>query len=421
MARCQAVHDLRKCPVDVGSPQTQAQRDQVTRIINKLMQQYQLRDNPLLQNHILHVNATHRATPVSSSSKPLMKKTGKSSSQLNDSSNHQPVKKPSIKQATSDQNSPLGNTLSVSGKANSANPNPNSRFPTFHLNKELSKPVTLALQVTERQPTNPSSSHHLRASFHDKKPSPSNHVSSNSGSIKSRSSFTRKSILLLQETHSSGLPDNAIAIHTASTTDSEGISEQPVEMEIVESSVQAANEDHDTVRQNTETQVTYFHDSEQQEFFAQEHERPMSICIDGEELEQKEISFGPAVHSFSEKDAFINLIEGDGVRLPVAVSSSSLKHSSPSISNESTIRQALLVARQTVNVSASTNINSDQPTEVSIKKQLNGEPLVQKEVSKSKLTPSRPTTNITSVSRLGVAHFNSRKVDSNKDLTNIFP
>lgn len=37
MARCQFVHDLRECPVVVGSPQTQQQRDQVTRIINRLI------------------------------------------------------------------------------------------------------------------------------------------------------------------------------------------------------------------------------------------------------------------------------------------------------------------------------------------------------------------------------------------------
>lgn len=33
MERCQFVHDLRQCPVVVGSPQTQTQRDQVTRVI----------------------------------------------------------------------------------------------------------------------------------------------------------------------------------------------------------------------------------------------------------------------------------------------------------------------------------------------------------------------------------------------------
>jgi hypothetical protein len=39
MSRCQLVHDLRKCPVVVGSPQTQTQRDQVTRVIRRLMTQ----------------------------------------------------------------------------------------------------------------------------------------------------------------------------------------------------------------------------------------------------------------------------------------------------------------------------------------------------------------------------------------------
>mmetsp|Transcript_36578 Transcript_36578/g.37247 ORF Transcript_36578/g.37247 Transcript_36578/m.37247 type:complete len:562 (+) Transcript_36578:421-2106(+) len=37
MSRCQLVHDLRQCPVVVGSPQTQTQRDQVTRVIAKLI------------------------------------------------------------------------------------------------------------------------------------------------------------------------------------------------------------------------------------------------------------------------------------------------------------------------------------------------------------------------------------------------
>ena len=37
MAMCQQVHDLRQCPVVVGSPQTQPQRDQVTRVINRLL------------------------------------------------------------------------------------------------------------------------------------------------------------------------------------------------------------------------------------------------------------------------------------------------------------------------------------------------------------------------------------------------
>lgn len=46
MHRCQVVHDLRKCPVDVGSPQTQAQRDQVTRVINRLIHEYRISPQP---------------------------------------------------------------------------------------------------------------------------------------------------------------------------------------------------------------------------------------------------------------------------------------------------------------------------------------------------------------------------------------
>jgi len=37
MDRCQAVHDMREYPVDVGSPQTQQQRDQVIRIVKQLI------------------------------------------------------------------------------------------------------------------------------------------------------------------------------------------------------------------------------------------------------------------------------------------------------------------------------------------------------------------------------------------------
>lgn len=40
---CQAVHDLRTCPVEVGSPQTQSQRQQVVRVIAALMHEHEVR------------------------------------------------------------------------------------------------------------------------------------------------------------------------------------------------------------------------------------------------------------------------------------------------------------------------------------------------------------------------------------------
>jgi len=47
MEYCQAVHDLRQCPVVVGSPQTQTQRDQVSRVIQKLMTQSRFRSRTM--------------------------------------------------------------------------------------------------------------------------------------------------------------------------------------------------------------------------------------------------------------------------------------------------------------------------------------------------------------------------------------
>jgi hypothetical protein len=50
MERCQVVHDLRKCRVEVGSPQTQTQRDQVTRVVNYLIKSYREVQAPIRTN-----------------------------------------------------------------------------------------------------------------------------------------------------------------------------------------------------------------------------------------------------------------------------------------------------------------------------------------------------------------------------------
>ena len=62
MARCQFVHDLRQCPVAVGSPQTQPQRDQVTRVINRLMTQ-----NRFLRRTLSDVSISEHLTSTSPS------------------------------------------------------------------------------------------------------------------------------------------------------------------------------------------------------------------------------------------------------------------------------------------------------------------------------------------------------------------
>ena len=56
MAYCQKVHDIRQCPVVVGSPQTEAQREQVVRVITALTQhraEQQLRFQQQKQEQIL--------------------------------------------------------------------------------------------------------------------------------------------------------------------------------------------------------------------------------------------------------------------------------------------------------------------------------------------------------------------------------
>ena len=65
MARCQWVHDLRQCPVNVGSPQTVPQRDQVTRIISRLMTQ-----STFLRRTISDVSLTEHPSLPSPSRSP---------------------------------------------------------------------------------------------------------------------------------------------------------------------------------------------------------------------------------------------------------------------------------------------------------------------------------------------------------------
>jgi len=55
MARCQFVHDLRKVPIVVGSPQTQTQRDQVCRVVNASLNEDKLAAADVCQSALLDV------------------------------------------------------------------------------------------------------------------------------------------------------------------------------------------------------------------------------------------------------------------------------------------------------------------------------------------------------------------------------
>lgn len=73
MRRCQIVHDLRKCPVDVGSPQTQTQRDQVTRIVTQLMNSYKIDRKPLQSKKLMNDSFNPTTIEPSDSSKKVQR------------------------------------------------------------------------------------------------------------------------------------------------------------------------------------------------------------------------------------------------------------------------------------------------------------------------------------------------------------
>lgn len=57
MQRCQKVHDMRQYPVEVGSPQTQSQRDQVARVIKQLQSEMEVDEEVAVVSHSDSSNA----------------------------------------------------------------------------------------------------------------------------------------------------------------------------------------------------------------------------------------------------------------------------------------------------------------------------------------------------------------------------
>ncbi len=64
MERCQIVHDMRQYPVEVGSPQTQSQRDQVTRVIKVLMSEMGLDPSPFSSTVVQNPNLIGKTMSV---------------------------------------------------------------------------------------------------------------------------------------------------------------------------------------------------------------------------------------------------------------------------------------------------------------------------------------------------------------------
>jgi hypothetical protein len=92
MERCQAVHDLRRCHVEVGSPQTQTQRDQVIRIVDSLIRSY--RETPTMSTHkpTSPSMLTRVMSPAANTLRKLFNRSSPSNSTQNSTSNlHQAI------------------------------------------------------------------------------------------------------------------------------------------------------------------------------------------------------------------------------------------------------------------------------------------------------------------------------------------
>lgn len=92
MERCQAVHDLRRCHVEVGSPQTQTQRDQVIRIVDSLIRSYH--ETPTMSPHkpTSPSMLTRVMSPAANTLRKLFNRSSPSNSAHNSTSNlHQAI------------------------------------------------------------------------------------------------------------------------------------------------------------------------------------------------------------------------------------------------------------------------------------------------------------------------------------------
>lgn len=156
MARCQFVHDLRRCPVDVGSPQTQSQRDQVTRIVNRLIQSYRVPKTVQ--------PATRVQTPYSLEPQRTLSKPSKSFSAVYDQTSI--AKQPQVI----------------------------SRFPYFHYSANNLNNLNPQQQRVNSSQSKVESDHHS-----DSLAKSASTTSTHSSSKSRKNSLTRKSVMLLKD------------------------------------------------------------------------------------------------------------------------------------------------------------------------------------------------------------------------------
>jgi hypothetical protein len=375
MLRCQAVHDLRKCPVNVGSvreqcvscsiflmfvffqPQTQAQRDQVSRVIQQLFQEYNLKNNPDLHRFVLQVNTQHSGKPQesylfhdqkkdniakSNSGKRLMRPF-QSFNAVYDSQHHSHQSNSTIKAASSkiSRFPYFGSALPVDHKGKSflmVGSNQNSL-------KHAAPKGTDLLQNHEKQPLGGNDNAGIIMKVSTLSNISISHGNENSGNPKQ----SAKPNLHLQEHHKR-------AKEKLSSSDNNAADE--LDMQFIH--IDSASNSHD-----------------------EQHNASNLLSLEPSAVVPAGSSSG-------------NLIDEPNLKLPGTISGNKIVHetlTAATNSADSTIRQALSVARQSV----VGNVVEKQPVS---------------NRATVAIMPSRPANNVGSVSKFGVANFMGRKLEN---------
>jgi hypothetical protein len=367
MTRCQAVHDLRKCPVNVGSPQTQAQRDQVTRIINKLFQQYDLKNNPSLNSFILHANTSHQT-----SGKPVPSKQFGVDDQKKD-----------VKQSSSKKlNRPYQsfNALYDHSKTTSNPETKPSRFPYFN-----NLPTTGNEQTSSRGKLSQQNLSSENLSGKIPPPKQAKQLSLGKGLLLNEKFEPHKGPLSHQNSKkSSNGADPSVIIKVPASND---LAKENLGGKGLHSNTSSrAQERTDVVdtNQNGDTTMQYVH---------------IDSSHSDDQLVSKSLASGEPHHPVAESVS-------DPVRLP---NTNHSRQSSILVSNsESTVKQALSGARKSI---VGNVIEKAEATQPQTKNSKDGVTIPE---TKKSIFPSRPTQNAGTVSRFGVANFMNRKVDTSK-------
>ena len=176
MARCQEVHDLRQCPVAVGSPQTQTQRDQVTRIINRLVKSHGFYKRSLSENVrstggslSVRTDAIQSPRPSSNQSSSNKNNTSSDDHNIEDSSNNSNNNNDNnnnnnVAIAVTPKKSPLSSPINspISNPENLPNPQSSSQIlfpvpaspPSSNLTNSFATQTNLLINDTETDAVN---------------------------------------------------------------------------------------------------------------------------------------------------------------------------------------------------------------------------------------------------------------------------